>query len=251
MKLILLRLLRKFNFLKNRSLQLELRLNDVTFTVPIKNEIGFNNHNMDELWMLDLFQKFSETGKLSLVDVGANVGQTLLKWKACFPKAHYLGIEPNVICINYLKSLQSLNQFENTHFVAKALSNNDLTTNLHFHYNDPTDRTASISKIGLHSLRSVEVPSISWQMLSDQYNLNKTPLIIKLDCEGKEYEILEDMQPSIAAYNPIIIFEFIEIFDHQNNRQNLNQLIESLGFQLFQIQKKHKRLSVPSKNNAY
>ena len=39
------------------------------------------------------------------IDVGVNVGQTLLKLKSISSEINYLGFEPNPNCVNYLKNL--------------------------------------------------------------------------------------------------------------------------------------------------
>ncbi|MBK7626701.1 MAG: hypothetical protein IPJ16_05790 [Bacteroidales bacterium] len=38
----------------------------------------------------------------TVIDVGANIGQTLIKIKSIDKEINYLGFEPNPVCVNYL-----------------------------------------------------------------------------------------------------------------------------------------------------
>lgn len=79
LKVLGLRIARKTGLLKKKVWKLTLKLNGRRFSVPIINETGFNNHNMDEYWMLDLLRQLHLKPCSVFIDLGANVGQSILK----------------------------------------------------------------------------------------------------------------------------------------------------------------------------
>ena len=56
----------------------------------------------------------------SVVDVGANLGQTLLKVKRLDRRARYVGFEPNPWCVVYMEELVRVNRLEHCSIVPRA-----------------------------------------------------------------------------------------------------------------------------------
>ena len=91
--------------------------------VPLVGRVGFDNLSLTEpwldAWLLRLFKHRSGV----FVDVGVNVGQTLLKVKTVFPQIPYVGFEPNAVCFHYTQHLLELNRFEKCTLLPVGLSN--------------------------------------------------------------------------------------------------------------------------------
>lgn len=239
-KNIFLRTLRKIGVLKNKQIEFDLKLNGRSLSVPINNEIGFNNHCMDEFWMLDLFKQWDIKAQDVLLDVGANVGQTLLKWKSVNPKAKYIGFEPLPICYSYILDLVKINKFNDCDVYQKALSNENGKTQLKMHFQDETDRTATIVKSNLKSIGSIEVALIDFPTFIKEQTISlKNIAVVKIDTEGSEVEILSSMQSFLETYKPKVIVEVLA-----ENKQSIdrvsafNAFIKTIPYQLYRIDKK-------------
>jgi FkbM family methyltransferase len=70
--------------------------------------------------MFDLLQHLLRRIPGGLLDVGANLGQTLVKYRAAEPERPYVGFEPNPFCTHYLRELNRVNRF-NAQFIPVGL----------------------------------------------------------------------------------------------------------------------------------
>jgi len=233
-------LLRKIGFLKNRQVDFLLQLNNIEFTVPIINEVGFNNHCMDELWMIDLFKMLDLNPSDQLLDVGANVGQTLLKWKCVYPNNAYFGVEPIPECKYYLDRLAVLNKFKDCKFSQKALFDSKGRVKLNFHFKDETDRTATIVDSEYTPIKSIDVELVDFPSFIKEEKINVERIkLVKIDTEGSEVQILKSMLDFILQYKPKIIVEVLAYNTSAQERvDSFNALVKTLPYSLYRIKKK-------------
>jgi FkbM family methyltransferase len=213
---------------------------------------------MDELWMIDLFKKLELNSTDQLLDVGANVGQTLLKWKSVYPQNGYIGVEPIPACRYYLETISGLNNFKDCKFSHKALFNSTGRKNLNFHYNDNTDRTATVVESELKPIKSIDVDLVDFPtfVIEEKIQLDKIK-IVKIDTEGSEVQILKSMLDFILEYKPKIIVEVLAYNDSTQQRvDNFNALLKELPYSIYRINKKSryldklekiKTISIPTK----
>jgi len=245
-KFWLLKALQKVKFLKNRRIDFDLDLNGKKFTVPLIAEIGFHNYTMKELWMLDIFKKLDLTKKDILIDVGANTGQTLLKWKSVSEEAPYFGIEPIPQCADYLNDLINCNEFLNTQIVQKALFDQEGKRELYFHFDDEADRTASLIESHYRNKKSLSVESIHFQTFIDQYQVKKEDIkVVKIDVEGSELEILNNMFSFLKEHQPIILLEVLAYKPKVDpiRLEKVLKLIKDLPHQLYRVKKRGMHLN--------
>jgi len=237
-KFWLLKTLRKINFLKNKRIDFELELNGQNFVVPLISEIGLENHRIKELWMLDLFKKINPSDNDILIDVGAHTGQTLLKWKSVNGKSPYYGFEPMTKCTEYLKDLIEINQFKNTKLVNKALYNKQGSQTLFFHKKDDSDRTASLVKTHRKKRDSEIVETITFSNFLDSYNLSPDKIkVIKIDVEGAEFEVLNELSDVLIKHKPIVIIEILA-YSPKIDKARLKQttdFIKTLPYDFYRI----------------
>lgn len=243
-KIIFLRLLRKLGALKNKQLNFVLTLNGKRFKAPIINEVGFNNHCMDEFWMLDLFNSWGMSENDTLLDVGANVGQTLLKWKSANPNGGYIGVEPLPDCYHYLHDLSTQNNFRNVFLYKCALSNVNGKCQLTMHFKDNTDRTATISPTKQKVIKSLEVDQFDFPTFIKKVDIIPFNIsVIKIDTEGSEVNILHSMKPFIIKYKPVLVVEVLaQNNDSLERVKAFNQLLSEINYDLFRVKKKGNNL---------
>lgn len=82
-----------------------------TFRIPIVN--GRKSY-VSEPWLADLIAVLFRLKEGAFIDVGVNLGQTMLKVAAADPTRGYLGFEPNPACADYAASLAAVNKLPYT-----------------------------------------------------------------------------------------------------------------------------------------
>lgn len=241
MHLVFLRLLRKFKILKRINTSSKLSLNGHSFIIPIKQELGIHNLMMDEFWMMDIFKQLSLNENALLIDVGANVGQTLLKWKAIYKNGTYIGLEPIKACAEYLEVLIKENNFQDCKIIDQALAEKTGTAELNFHFEESGDRSASLYSDSFKAIKSEKIKTITFEDLLSSCGISKNKInVIKIDVEGAELEILRSLKDFLVNHQPIII---IEILNTQAQRINeINEIISSLPYHWYRIDKKNLNL---------
>jgi len=241
--------MRPFAFVKSvlrRRLNYTFRLaiNGRIFTIPVVYGIGRQNlDNLhDDVYLV--LQHLYSPGTL-LVDVGANVGQTLLQWYALGDKSsRYVGLDINVQCAAYVEHLINLNGLANATVLPVGLGDSLRLDNLYLTGN-PTgvDPAASINT----NLRTSDFYSskktvliLPAAKLLPAIAANASVVIVKIDVEGLELEIIESMHSWLAS-TPCDVTFIVEIlppsdFSDQNNQYRLDlhseifNLFDSLGY---------------------
>ena len=101
--------LQKTNLLKFFNIQVKSEYADKKYIIPIVNNVGIRNLYFNtESWMKDLIIKLQKLKDGIFIDVGANIGQTLMKLRS-ISSVPYVGIERNPECVVYLEKLIKVN----------------------------------------------------------------------------------------------------------------------------------------------
>src|SRR5688572_4500787 len=100
----------------------------------------------EEPWMNRTLQRLIERSEGAFVDVGVNLGQTLLKVKTLAPDARYIGFEPNPLCVTYVRRLIAINGLQQCVVAPFGLSDQPAVVSLLARDEDPTDSSATVLK---------------------------------------------------------------------------------------------------------
>jgi len=226
-----------FNFTLNKN------LHGSIFKIPIIKNIGWNNIFEKEPWMTELLAVLLPLNPGIFVDVGVNIGQTLLKLKSIDQNMEYFGFEVNPSCIAYLKELIRVNLFLYTNLMPFGLSDKTGVTKLQFYYQSEVDVTASIISDYRPNDKVVKSEYVISSRL-DELDLffKKYIGIIKIDVEGSELEVLSGAKETISTHRPSLIIEILPAYSEANvNRINRQKQIESLfndlNYNIFMIEK--------------
>ena len=246
--LFLAKLLRKFKFIRNGypgmlNFNLNKKVNNLRFTIPIIKNIGWNNIFDNEPWMSRLLEKLLSEKKGLFIDVGANIGQTLIKLKSIAPGVLYYGFEANPVCLFYLNELIKKNNFAGTTIFPVGLSNVTGMASLNFFSKYSDDATASV----LDQLRPgsiIEKKEFVYLTSLDELNqhFHGDISILKIDVEGAELEVLKGAVSTIKNHRPVIIIEILPVYSLTNTwrleRLNeLERLILSINYKKVRILK--------------
>jgi len=205
--------------------------NGIKFIVPIIYGIGrFHIVPRTEPWMDKCLQIVSENWAGSLIDVGANVGQFLLKAKEITPTTSYYGFEPNPPCIFYLYELLRLNSFQDTYIFPFALSNQNRPGVL---FSEAWDSGTS-TLLNENTLQTKEysttIYSFHGDMIMDDLHVKEISFI-KLDVEGFEFEVLKGLRKTLKEKRPFIFCEILTKNHTNDYLLQLHSFMKDLGFE--------------------
>lgn len=192
------------------------KVNGKQVRIPI---IDGSSCDSSEPWMLDLLKcLFFNIKDGAFLDVGVNLGQTLVKVKSICLSKRYVGIEPNSFCVSYVRRLIALNKYPDAVIVPAALFDKPQILDLLSYSREASDPAASIVQ-GFRDGDSVRgsvcvVAASGEQLLS---YLGQTPIsIIKIDVEGAELECLLSLEMLIRSQNPTVLVEILPSYSSAN-----------------------------------
>lgn len=206
------KIISKGSLLKFFSLQLYYRKLE-TILYSRKIERLWSNQPSHEPWLLKIIKEILEKRPGAFIDVGVNVGQTLLKVKSINVSNDYVGFEPNPICCFYTNELIKSKKFKNCKLIPVGLS--DKAALLRLFKNDEIDSASSLVEgFREQSFYSSEeyVPVFEGDYLLKFLKLDAIS-IIKIDVEGGELEVIRGLRSSISKYQPYILCEVLPVRD--------------------------------------
>jgi FkbM family methyltransferase len=244
-----IRVLKKLNVLKYLNTIGSVSLNDTKFKIPVTEEVGFSNLFMSEPWMIDLLKIVLPIGNKSFVDVGINVGQTLLKLKSVSPEINYVGFEPNPVCSNYTVKLIKKNNIINTTVVPCGISDKTEMGVLNFYTQTTDDTSASMIadfRPDNKTFKKEFIPLFDIKTLQQKIDLDSIS-VLKIDVEGAELEVINSFKELISSKNPIILIEILPAYTKSNsqrvNRQNeIQNVLKELEYSIFRVIKQNEIL---------
>lgn len=212
--------------------------------IPVMGKLGYGNLQLSEPWMTQVLKNLKPVFNGHFVDIGVNVGQTLIKAYAVYKDVQYIGFEPNAYCVHYVQELVKLNRYPNCHIVPVGIADKTGLLKLHFFYDDDSDPSASL----LDNFRPEQaIDHFQYVPVFDQANLNdflpqKPNSIVKIDVEGAELEVLKGMQVWANAFRPIILIEILPAYNAENTfrikrQEQLQELLKNWGYQIYRLKK--------------
>ena len=194
------------------------------FIIPIIN--GRKTYK-SEHWMFTLIELIFRFRRGGFVDVGVNLGQTLLKVAAVDSNRKYVGFEPNPACADYASALAAANGLPYT-IVPAGLAESSTVLELHIYRTEDTDPSASM--IADYREGSIARKHICVWRADDlpPSLLPEATAIIKIDVEGGEASVLSGLHGYIAKTRPFILVEIFPVgVDDQTFRLKNQETLES------------------------
>ncbi|WP_342087797.1 FkbM family methyltransferase [Dyadobacter sp. OTU695] len=226
-----------------------IKRNNKSFKIPVVNNIGLSNFAAeDDGWFLQLVKAIDLPAGSSFIDVGVNVGQSLVAFRSYRDNPYY-GFEPSPHCAFYVNKLIKVNKLRNTHLIPAGLSSS--AEILKFYCKVGADSSATMVgelRPGHYSEEDISyVPVFPF----DELGLDGMPDIsfIKIDVEGAELEVLTGLKQTLQKYNPVITCEVLDCHNAETNlhilQERANQLVKlvkSLNYTIYRI-RPEKRLN--------
>lgn len=186
-----------------------LRLNGQSIRVP--NVKGIFIDRITEPWMTEIIQRLYASRTGAFVDIGVNLGQTLVKVKTVDPEIPYFGFEPNPTCIYYVNRLIEENRFTACTLVPVGISDVTGLVELEFFSENNVDQAASIVRNyrpASHVFHKEFVPVFRFDEVSERLEIPDMG-VVKIDVEGAELEVLTSMRSAIKRQRPAVILEIL------------------------------------------
>lgn len=215
-----------------------------------------------EPYMLNVLREQIEGNDGVFLDVGVNVGQTLLKVLEVSRGQRYIGFEPLMACCFHVQEFIRLNNLSNASLIPVALSDSNGTEKFYFRhqFDDMASLEASNedrqAKGGNESFSYVQT-RVGDELIAE-LKLNEISAI-KIDVEGAEIKVLKGLKDTLSSMKPVIIFEVLPNFYLKNgyhklskeaadqNRKNADEIYDyltNLGYRIFLLDHEGKQTQI-------
>ena len=206
-----------------------------TFVIPIIN--GRKTY-ASEPWMSDVLRHLFARKSGAFIDVGVNLGQTLIKVAAIDPAREYVGFEPNPACVDYAWKLIEKNQLPYT-VIPAGVSADTTLLNLEMFRADDTDPSASIIpnfRANVVSRRPVLVMNpadLPEGVLPDEI------AVVKIDVEGGELFVIEGLLELLQKRRPFLVVEILPAADSERmeRQEKIERHLRELDYRLYRIRR--------------
>ncbi|GGB08498.1 FkbM family methyltransferase [Puia dinghuensis] len=240
---MLVRVLRKARLLPYVNLTGKLQLDGKMFAIPILRGMGADNLHMSEIWMIEVIRIVRSLHGGSFVDIGTNIGQSLIKLKTVDSTANYVGFEPNPDCVSYVEELIRKNRFPHAVVIPVGVSNKTEILKLNFYDESLTDSSASLNenfRPGKKITHQKAVQVVDYGVIADV--IPPDTGIVKIDVEGFELNVLQGIEPLIREKRPAILLEILPVYTPENthrlqSQEGIEELFRKHHYRFFRIVK--------------
>ena len=228
-------LLRSINYSKS------IKVNGVTFkTLKLYGSVCL----VSESWMPEILKNIFSVKEGAFLDIGVNLGQTLIEVKSIDLEKKYVGFEPNPSCVFYVEELVKKNRLKNVKIIPVGLWKSDSILTMDLYSDDITNSGGSVIENfweykNQSSKRKLYVPVLQFSTVSKSVQLPDFG-IIKIDVEGAELDVLETLSDVILATKPIIIIEILSAYSEENTLRFerlklIDSLIKNIDYKILRI----------------
>jgi FkbM family methyltransferase len=177
------------------------------------------------------------------VDVGANIGQTLLDYSASAHGQGYVGFEPSAVCAEHLRNLVKDNGLADCTIIPAALANDNLP--LTFFAVDGSDQGASLLN-DIEPLKQQEklvVPAYRFDDISSEVATGRDIAFIKVDVEGAEHLVLAGMAETLRRGRHPVLCEVLHRDPHADRELHesrttaLMRVLLGIGYKVARLDK--------------
>jgi FkbM family methyltransferase len=213
----------------------------LTFTTrphPIHFEVPESLYQVfKEIFMEDFYQAEKLMAKLPsnplVIDVGANAGFFNVLLFSKLKTARVFAYEPLPSNIQLFQKTIERNAAMNNIKLIQAAVTGSLKDSIELYTADTKDNTVVSSVFsGFNQLnqKKISVPAQSLTTIIEKNGLEKVDLL-KLDCEGSEYDILYNTDASVLKKVNMMVIEVHQIDEEKNNLNSLDEYLRLLGYQ--------------------
>lgn len=215
-------------------------MNTTTFQYNNNNyNFKYNSQDVSELWCIDeivrdndyMLDKFTDNINKHFIDIGANCGVATIILAKQNPKSKIYSFEPDPNVYKVLEENVNINNLSNVILFNYAISGPEVKNlELCFHPSYSGGNTTYADKSSICSffnndnIISVNVKCISLDEIINNYNINEIELL-KIDCEGAEYDIIYTSENIKNGKIKNIVGEFHNLRYNNKVKNSADELI--------------------------
>jgi FkbM family methyltransferase len=212
--------------------------------IPGQHRETANLARWRESWKTRMITRALSSRNGAFLDIGANLGQTLLDYCARNREVRYVAFEPNPQCVNLLNALVDINGLSCCTIVPSGLSDRNALLPLYLKRGSATDSGAS-TDIELRPGRDWDmqiVPCYRFDDIRDDLGLEAISFA-KIDVEGAEGAVLKGMMNTMQRFRPWIACEVlhrdpaVSAEAHQRRIEDLREILASVDYTILRIEK--------------
>jgi FkbM family methyltransferase len=164
----------------------------------------------------------------TVIDIGAAIGEFSLYAASADPDARIIAYEPFPESVEIFKENLALNDIQNVTLIPKAVWKTTTSLDLDISRLEPLQITSGVT--GKPTDKSIRVEAVS---LADVLRSNQLTSVdlVKLDCEGAEFDILLGSRPETVKAFKRIVMEYHDGTDGRHHSQ-LESHLQSLGYRV-------------------
>jgi FkbM family methyltransferase len=163
-------------------------------------------------WKSQLIAKFLAAAheRAVFVDIGANVGQTLLDFLAADTDGTYFGFEPSPACAAQVQRIIDVNELTNAFIFPFCIHEKiDLLAFYRSQHSDTDESATTVSNLRpAESVSKVFAPAFPLDYVAEKLGWSSIDAV-KIDVEGAEAAVLAGMTGIMRKFRPIIISEVL------------------------------------------
>ena len=198
-----------------------------TVEVPRRLVQTFKEIFMDECYLAGLEKAISPGA--TIIDIGANAGYFALFAADQFPHSHIFSFEPVPVNYNQLQRHSNLNKTRDIKCFPLAVAGQAGEISLSLDARDSFTTSATLFTHENSREDSLQVSCLPLWEIMDEHKIVKCDLL-KMDCEGAEYDILYNTSPQ---YLQRIDQMVMEVHCGKEDNQNIDALEAYLNQQGF------------------
>jgi FkbM family methyltransferase len=183
---------------------------------------------------------FAGRNAMTIFDVGANVGQTVARYKGIFPDSTIYAFEPHPQA--YAQLAAYTRQMEKVHPFEMALDNRDGAADFFLNTYSETSslmETTTMSKEiwGEGAMTPAGSIQVKVSTLDSFVAAHAVPVIdiLKLDTQGTEYKIIEGAARTLAAGKVKAIYTEVITLPTYSQQKEIHQIMEMLHAHSFRL----------------
>jgi FkbM family methyltransferase len=209
--------------------------------VPLEFGSGWEHLRMREVWLYRALKRAFEDRTGAVIDVGVNVGHTLVKIKTIDPERDYVGFEPNPQCLQYAQHLIRANDYRRCTLVPVAISSRTGLMKLLQNFDvDPSATIVEGFREPTRYAKATIVPVFRGDDVLDTLGIADVAAI-KIDVEGGELDVVQGLERTIRRAQPYVFCEVLPVFDPQTDmgrfrlqrQTSLAALLADFGYTIF------------------
>lgn len=238
-----------YQILRRIRRNVSLKIGNSKLIIPIENYGSMKDILWQPTWKTQVIRWVLHEYPDTFVDIGANIGQTMLDFISAGMNTDYYGFEPNIECLHFINKIIRLNHLDKYNLIPTALSDKSSLLPLYLIINNQTDSSASIIK-NMRLEKKFDVEYVPAFRFDDVWEIFENPKIglIKIDVEGAELKVLQGMAKTIQTQRPIFICEVLfaslshDFEDYSIRVKALNKLLHDMHYHIFLINKNDSHL---------